>query len=177
MKPPIITSSAVCTRARVLTFSSRDAGVAEGVDVGVGVGVIGASLKAVIPNVLVLLNRQMTATNSGRRSFFIEYVIAPNHLKGRIRVKKSTAKSLNRGDSQIIHRNVLRVVFAVHPTTFAHCSLGLVIISDNDHAIDAFESCALINVQWNSNRHDRSTRRFGLPFQPPKSRRNCMLSG
>ena len=36
MKPPIITLSPVCTKARVLMLSNRDAGVAEGVGVGVG---------------------------------------------------------------------------------------------------------------------------------------------
>jgi hypothetical protein len=36
MKPPIITSSPICTKARVLMLSSRDAGVGEGVGVGVG---------------------------------------------------------------------------------------------------------------------------------------------
>ena len=73
---------------------SRDAGVAD----GVGVGAAGASVEAVIPNVLVLLTRQMTMNNSGRRSFFINYVIAPNDLKGRIPVKKCTAKSLKHAD-------------------------------------------------------------------------------
>src|SRR5262245_47598399 len=36
MKPPIITSSPVCTKARVLMFARRDAGVGDGVGVGVG---------------------------------------------------------------------------------------------------------------------------------------------
>jgi len=39
MKPPIITSSPVWTKARVLMLSSSEAGVGDGVGVGVGVAV------------------------------------------------------------------------------------------------------------------------------------------
>src|SRR5215211_6505262 len=35
MKPPIITLSPICTKARVLILPSRDAGVADGLGVGV----------------------------------------------------------------------------------------------------------------------------------------------